>query len=113
MAIAALYNGANAADFRQAATQLRLPYWDWAAPGGAVPPPQVYLQDIVKISTPTGQQNVAKCSAVRFAMRRDHEAGEWLVEVREDLAVDASIGLDELDVQVRIERVLHLEVDGH
>ncbi|KAK7036243.1 tyrosinase [Favolaschia claudopus] len=50
--IAATYT-VNQAQYKQAALQLRQPYWDWAS--NALPPPEVISLDKVSIVAPNGQ----------------------------------------------------------
>lgn len=39
------------------------------------------------------------------------ETIECLIKVRKDLSIDARIRLDELDVEVRVKRILDVEID--
>ncbi len=57
---------------------------------------------------PVREQNVAKCPAVGRSVRWDNEAIESFIKVGKNLAVDSSISLHELDIQLSIQRVLNL-----
>jgi tyrosinase len=56
--IAKGYTGIDKDLWAQAAADIRQPFWDWARPGGRVPPKQIISDPRVDITLPSGKDSV-------------------------------------------------------
>lgn len=73
LAAANEFSGDDQTRYVQAATNLRMPYWDWAQPPQANenPFPQLFTDATVDVSTPTGQQTVPN-PLMRYTLNGDN-----------------------------------------